>query len=221
MLIKDSPYNVSALSSLSAGKHPTPPLSIRLRHTSFFLIWEGGRHIATFKSALCSESSPSTEIHDLSQLLQVFISITFSVKSSLSTLWKCAFLPSVLHTSLLFYFSLSFSHHLAYFIYLIYSFFFFHTENLSSSRAEVFTYAIICKYLSLAKCLAYCILPMIISWMSSWIMKDSQQSSVFFISKIIPISLSRKKFPPAFRKNQNLFLEFLKLSPYCLWIPDF
>lgn len=221
MLIKDSPYNVSALSSLSAGKHPTPPLSIRLRHTSFFLIWEGGRHIATFKSALCSESSPSTEIHDLSQLLQVFISITFSVKSSLSTLWKCAFLPSVLHTSLLFYFSLSFSHHLAYFIYLIYSFFFFHTENLSSSRAEVFTYAIICKYLSLAKCLAYCILPMIISWMSSWIMKDSQQSSVFFISKIIPISLSRKKFPPAFRKNQNLFLEFLKLSPYCLWFPDF
>ena len=211
----------SALSSLSAGKHPTPPLSIRLRHTSFFLIWEGGRHIATFKSALCSESSPSAEIHDLSQLFQVFISITFSVKSSLSTLWKCAFLPSILHTSLLFYFSLSFSHHLAYFIYLIYSFFFFfHTENVSSSRAEVFTYAIICKYLSLAKCLAYCILPMIISWMSSWIMKDSQQSSVFFLSKIIPISLIRKKFPPAFRKNQNLFLEFLKLSPYCLWFPD-
>ena len=117
----------SALSSLSAGKHPTPPLSIRLRHTSFFLIWEGGRHIATFKSALCSESSPSAEIHDLSQLFQVFISITFSVKSSLSTLWKCAFLPSILHTSLLFYFSLSFSHHLAYFIYLIYSFFFFST----------------------------------------------------------------------------------------------
>lgn len=115
----------SALSSLSAGKHPTPPLSIRLRHTSFFLIWEGGRHIATFKSALCSESSPSAEIHDLSQLFQVFISITFSVKSSLSTLWKCAFLPSILHTSLSFYFSLSFSHHLAYFIYLIYSFFFF------------------------------------------------------------------------------------------------
>ena len=52
----------STLSSLSEGRHPTHPLPIRLRHTSFFLIREHGRHIATFKSALCSEISSSTEI---------------------------------------------------------------------------------------------------------------------------------------------------------------